>query len=99
MEQNKKLLPSQIGCIDLEWLKEQIEKVNNGLISSTEVLQYLSNNIFPLTPLLQDAWGKGSIFRDYLNKGSKWDGLKPIDRNDYMVSQIKININERDNNK
>jgi hypothetical protein len=59
MEQTKQLLPSQIGCIDLEWLIGEIEKVNNGLISSTEVLQYLLNNTFPLTPLLKDAWEKG----------------------------------------
>jgi len=92
MEQNKKLLPSQIGCIDLEWLGQKVKEVNEKKISATELLQILITGgvIFPLTPLLQDAWGKGSIHRDYLNKGSKWDGLKPIDRNDYMVSKIKI---------
>ena len=108
----KELLPSQIGCIDLEWLekresitekylnsdlilKHEIEGVNNML----HLIRIVKSQLFPLTPLLGDAWSKGSIHRDYLNKGSKWDGLKPIDRNDYMVSPIKINTNERDKNK
>ena len=92
----KELLPSQIGCIDLEDYAKMQELISVALsvLDGNKCKEYeiLSKgiNIFPLTPLLEDAWSKGSIHRDYLNKGSKWDGLKPINKNDYMVSQIKI---------
>jgi len=93
--ENKELLPSQIGCIDLEWLDGEIKYYKNrGYQSEVKSLQLVKNKIFPVTPLLSDAWSKGSIHRDYLNKGSKWDGLKPIDKNDYIVSPIKINKDE-----
>ena len=60
----RELLPSQIGCIDLEWLFQKVKEVNEKRSSATELLQVLVTGgvIFPFTPLLEDAYMKGNYW-------------------------------------
>ena len=66
MEQTKQLLPSQIVCIDLEWLEvmekrlfEWITSTNKAMSNygriSIDFISELRNQLFPLTPLLEDV--------------------------------------------
>ena len=83
----RELLPSQIGCIDLEWLFQKVKEVNEKRSSATELLQVLVTGgvIFPFTPLLEDAYMKG--FKDAMCTDCK-------DFETYIQSPIKINTNE-----
>ena len=56
------LLPSQIGCISLEWLEEQIVvcKGQNYTMLTIDVLSLIKSQLSPLVPLLEDAWKWGT---------------------------------------
>ena len=73
--------------IDKEWLLNKIKDVNKGLISSTEVLQYMFNNSYPLSPIVEDAWGK-SYERSLENTTSLT--CQTYDMNDYLLQPIKL---------
>ena len=96
----RELLPSQIGCIDLEWLEQQIEfykkqstqsrekgylSVAISLEGNLNALYQIRQQLFPLTPLLEDAYMKG--FKDAMYNDCK-------DFETYIQSPIKINTNE-----
>ena len=59
----KQLLPSQIGCIDMEWLEEEIKyselfeaPFGSGYINALKSIQ---SKLFPIEPILKDAFGSG----------------------------------------
>jgi hypothetical protein len=66
----KQLLPSQIGCIDREWVEQEINTLEDhlrhsypeyvegwkGMIAS---LKSLKKQLFPIEPIMEDAINKG----------------------------------------
>ena len=73
--ENKELLPSQIGCIELNDCAkiEELISVALSVLDGNKCKEYevLSNgiNVFPLTPLLEDAYMEG--FKDAMCNDSK----------------------------
>lgn len=97
----KELVPSQIGCIDLEDYAKMQELISVALsvLDGNKCKEYeiLSKciNIFPLTPLLEDAWENGFETGLRLEK----DTIISEKKDAYIQSPIKININENGRNK
>lgn len=67
----KQLLPSQIGCIDREWLREK-KRLLNIVINSNlpsphiescknqlSILETVESQLFSIEPILNDAFGYG----------------------------------------
>jgi hypothetical protein len=76
--------------IDKEWLLNKIKDVNKGLISSTEVLQYMFNNSYPLSPIVEDAWDKG-VLNGYYIRHSQHQGTSQLYAKQIFLSQpIKL---------
>lgn len=104
----KQLLPSQIGCIDLEWLDKKIKmlddisKVHNLHIDNIRELAFLKtikSQLFPLTPLLDDAWDNGTERNSYNNRNLCnviYIGDVPKEKKEYLNSPIKINKNDKE---
>ena len=72
--------------IDKDWLLNEIKKVNQGLISSTEVLQYMFTNSYPLSPIVEDAWLQGKKNNVMWANDKEYEVLKQ----NYLSQPIKL---------
>jgi hypothetical protein len=69
MSNTKQLLPSQIGCIDKEWLEKEVEsivlrqKCNIGLTAFEQGIMYLhyklKSQLFYIEPIIDEALQHG----------------------------------------
>ena len=91
--------------IDKEWLIDKIKGYDRVVDANTSSqfteqlkafrneLQSVINNSYPLSPIVEDAWGKGKLSQwnhyDENNKGKMIDKLE-FDKQNYLSQQIKL---------
>ena len=67
-------------------MEKEIKKVNQGLISSTEVLQYMFTNSYPLSPIVEDSLSNGA---NYMLQATYIGGMDNINYNSSTLLKCK----------
>ena len=86
MEMKIQLIPNLI-VIDKEWLKTEIERTKSGIYDAHLVLKSVLSNSYPLSQIVEDAWGK-SYERSLENTTSLT--CQTHDIYDYLSQPIKL---------